>query len=143
MDAPTWRGAYDRFLILPQGRLNIIDFDFYARVAERGQPERDIWQFSWAGRRRFDPVWEMVLEGSTGFSGSFARQVTLNQTTANEEQTRDLLNALELSASEGAVVLQGGPLCRQRRKSPGVRSPGTPCAGCQRKIRWHVYRPSR
>ena len=29
MDAPTWRGAYDRFLILPQGRLNIIDFDFY------------------------------------------------------------------------------------------------------------------
>ncbi|MEC8941887.1 MAG: hypothetical protein VYC95_04090, partial [Verrucomicrobiota bacterium] len=40
MDAPTWRGAYDRFLILPQGRLNIIDFDFYRRVAERGNSER-------------------------------------------------------------------------------------------------------
>ena len=25
MDAPTWRGAYDRWLILPQGRLNIIE----------------------------------------------------------------------------------------------------------------------
>ena len=45
MDAPTWRGAYDRFLILPQGRLNIIDFDFYRRVAERGQSEEDIWRF--------------------------------------------------------------------------------------------------
>ncbi len=33
MDAPTWRGAYDRFLILPQGRLNIIDFYFYGGAA--------------------------------------------------------------------------------------------------------------
>ncbi len=107
MDAPTWRGAYDRFLILPQGRLNIIDFDFYRRVAERGQPERSIWQFSWAGRRRFDPVWEMVLEGSTGVSGSFARQVTLNAASAEDEVTTNLLNALELSASEGAIVLEG------------------------------------
>ncbi|MDA1052942.1 MAG: ankyrin repeat domain-containing protein [Planctomycetota bacterium] len=106
MDAPTWRGAYDRFLILPQGRLNIIDFDFYERVAQRGQPERDIWQFSWAGRRRFDPVWDMVLEGSTGQCGSFARQVTLNQFTAKDELTHELLSALEVAASEGAVVLQ-------------------------------------
>jgi len=107
MDAPTWRGAYDRFLILPQGRLNIIDFDFYARVAEQGIPERNVWQFSWAGRRRFDPVWEMVLEGSTGFSGSLGRQVTLDATTATEQLSRDLLSALELSASEGAVILAG------------------------------------
>ncbi|SVA84941.1 uncharacterized protein METZ01_LOCUS137795, partial [marine metagenome] len=47
MDAPTWRGAYDRFLILPQGRLNIIDFDFYRRLAREGVPERKIWQRSW------------------------------------------------------------------------------------------------
>jgi YVTN family beta-propeller protein len=106
MDAPTWRGAYDRFLILPQGRLNIIDFDFYRRVAERGIPERNVWQFSWAGRRRFDPVWNMVLEGSTGFSGSFARQVTLNNASANDHLTDDMLSALELSASEGAIVLE-------------------------------------
>jgi YVTN family beta-propeller protein len=106
MDAPTWRGAYDRFLILPQGRLNIIDFDFYQRVAERGIPERNVWQFSWGGRRRFDPVWKMVLEGSTGYSGSFARQVTLNEETAGDDLTDDILSALELSASEGAIVLE-------------------------------------
>ena len=94
MDAPTWRGAYDRFLILPQGRLNIIDFPFYRRVAEQGIPERSVWQFSWGGRRAFDPVWEMVLEGSTGFSGTFARQVTVNQTTANTTLTSSLLNSL-------------------------------------------------
>lgn len=106
MDAPTWRGAYDRFLILPQGRLNIIDFDFYRHVAEDGNDERRIWQFSWAGRQAFDPVWNMVLEGSTGFSGSFARQITLNQSTHDDPLTTDLLDALEVSASEGAVILQ-------------------------------------
>jgi YVTN family beta-propeller protein len=107
MDAPTWRGANDRFLILPQGRLNIIEFDFYERVAQRGIPERNVWQFSWGGRRRFDPVWNMVLEGSTGVSGSFARQITLSQASANDDLTDDLLSALELSAGEGAVVLEG------------------------------------
>ena len=106
MDAPTWRGAYDRFLILPQGRLNIIDFDFYRRVAEAGNSERRIWQFSWGGRRRFDPVWDMVLEGSTGFSGTFARQVSLNAASADEPLTTALLDALESTAREGGVVLQ-------------------------------------
>ena len=107
MDAPTWRGAYDRWLILPQGRLNIIDFDFYQRVAEQGAPERNVWQFSWGGRKRFDPVWDMVLEGSTGFSGAFARQVTLNQKSAEAALTADLLDALEQAARDGGVVLQG------------------------------------
>ena len=106
MDAPTWRGAYDRFLILPQGRLNIIDFDFYRRITAEGIPERKMWRLSWRGLKRFDPVWDMVLEGSTGFSGSFARQVTLNKSTANEKLTGELLDALEASATEGGVVLQ-------------------------------------
>jgi YVTN family beta-propeller protein len=105
MDAPTWRGAYDRFLILPQGRLNIIDFDFYRHVAERGIPERELWRFSWRSKPRFDPVWNMVLEGSTGFSGTFARQISLNKQTVDERQTNDLLSALESSADEGAIVL--------------------------------------
>ncbi len=119
MDAPTWRGAYDRFLILPQGRLNIIDFDFYRRVAEQGIPERNVWQFSWGGRRAFDPVWEMVLEGSTGHSGSFARQVTLNESTVDEPLTSDLLDALETSCSEGGVVLQGeGVFLGQNKATP-------------------------
>ena len=106
MEAPTWRGAYDRFLILPQGRLNIVEFDFYRRVAERGQPEEEIWRFSWGGRRRFNPIWNMVVEGSTGFSGSFARQVTLNKTSANADLTLDILNALEVAAGEDAIVLE-------------------------------------
>ena len=107
MDAPTWRGAYDRWMFLPQGRLNIIDFDFYRSVAERGAPERSVWRLAWGGRKRFDPVWNMVLEGSTGFSGTFARQVTLNQSTASAAFTASLWDALEEAAAEGAVVLQG------------------------------------
>ncbi|MSQ97146.1 MAG: hypothetical protein EXR98_21695 [Gemmataceae bacterium] len=119
MDAPTWRGAQDRWLILPQGRLNIIDFDFYRKVAEKGTPERNVWQFSWGGRTRFDPVWDMVLEGSTGFSGAFARQVTLGKKSAGEELTADLLSALELSASEGAVVLEGeGVFIKDKKAEP-------------------------
>jgi YVTN family beta-propeller protein len=106
METPTWRGAYDRFLILPQGRLNIIDFPFYRRVAEEGIPEREMWRFSWGGRSRFDPVWEMVLEGSTGFSGSLGRQVTINSANTEDALSNDLLDALELSSSEGAIVLQ-------------------------------------
>ena len=120
MDAPTWRGAYDRFLILPQGRLNIIDFDFYRRVAEAGNTERRIWQFSWGGRRRFDPIWDMVLEGSTGFSGSFARQVTLNQSTAKDILTSSLLSALESAAGEGGVVLQCEGIILEDEKSNPV-----------------------
>ena len=37
MDAPTWRGAYDRFLILPQGRLNIIDLSLI-HISEPTRP---------------------------------------------------------------------------------------------------------
>ncbi len=107
MDAPTWRGAYDRWLMLPQGRVNIIDFNFYRNITAVGTPEQQMWQFSWQTRPFFDPVWNMVLEGSTGFSGSFARNVTLNRETADEPLTAELLDALELSAAEGGVVLQG------------------------------------
>jgi YVTN family beta-propeller protein len=106
MDAPTWRGAQDRWLILPQGRLNIIEFDFFRRVIEKGALEREIWQFSWGGRTRFDSVWDMVLEMSAGFSGAFARQLTLNTTTASDKLTIDLLAALESAAADGAVVLE-------------------------------------
>ncbi len=106
MDAPTWRGAYDRFLILPQGRLNIIEFPFYRNVAERGNSEEEIWRFSWGGRRRFNPIWNMVLEGSTGFSGAFARQVTLNSASVSQNLTASLMDALEVSASEDAIVLE-------------------------------------
>lgn len=125
MDAPTWRGAQDRWLILPQGRLNIIDFDFYRAMAERGAPERDVWRMSWGGRPRFDPVWDMVLEMSTGFSGAFARQTTLNKTTAKDEQTADLLTALERSAGDGAVVLEcDGMLLKEKTEPVGLQYDG-------------------
>ena len=111
----------DRFLILPQGRLNIIDFDFYRRIAERGIPERNMWQFSWGGRTRFNPVWEMVLEGSTGFSGSYGRQITVNKTTANDEITHDLLNALEDSAKQSAIILEVEGVFTNGEKSSPVK----------------------
>ena len=111
MDAPTWRGAYDRWLILPQGRLNLIDFDFYERITQHGTPERELWQFSWGGRPRFNPIWDMVLEGSTGTPGAFARQVTLNSDLAQKDEqselTQDLLAALEQSARDEGTILQG------------------------------------
>jgi YVTN family beta-propeller protein len=107
MEAPTWRGAYDRWLILPQGRLNIIDFDFYRTVAQQGTDERGVWRLSWANRSRFNPVWDMVLEGSTGFAGAFARNLTLNQASARATLTSELLDALEQSAEGGGIVLQG------------------------------------
>lgn len=106
-DAPTWRGAHDRWRLFPQGLLNLIDFENYRAAAELGIPEQDMWRSSWRHRKRFDPVWNMVLEGSTGFSGAFARQITLNRTSAAAPFTNDLLNALERSASEGGIVLQG------------------------------------
>jgi len=52
-------------------------------------------------------IWEMVLQGSTGFSGSFARQVTLNANTATSTDMVKMLRALEKSAAEGAIELQG------------------------------------
>jgi len=107
MDAPTWRGAQDRWLILPQGRLNIVDFDFFRDIARRGTPERDVWRMSWGGRERFDPVWDMVLEASTGFVGAFGRQVSLDRVTAGDRRTGALLAALEGAAADGSVVLLG------------------------------------
>ena len=107
MDAPTWRGAPDRWLILPQGRLNIVAFDFFAALAERGTPEREVWRLSWAGRPRFDPVWDMVLEAGTGFPGGFGRQVTLSPDTATDPATMALLGALEEAAAAGSLRLAG------------------------------------
>lgn len=107
MEAPTWRGAYDRWLILPQGRLNVIDLDFYRTMANAGAPEQRIWSLSWAQRPRFDPVWNMVTEGSTGFHGAYARQVTLNELSVADSRTDELFEALETAAREGGVVLKG------------------------------------
>ncbi len=101
MEAPTWRGAYERWMVTPQARLNIIDLMEIVQMDD-SFPERDIWILAGAS----PDIWQMVLQGSTGFSGSFARQVTLNAGTAGSPETLRILRALEKSAAEGAVVLQ-------------------------------------
>ena len=108
MEAPTWRGAYDRWLILPQGRANVVDLLSRA-VLDQGIPE----QFMWVGgatqngapNPRF-PFWSMVTEGSTGFSGAFARTVTFDRANATDSGARDLLTALERAAGRGSIVLE-------------------------------------
>ena len=114
MDAPTWRGAYDRFQITPQARTNVIDLMYLAFRRNGFEPqsefnerfyfeEEDIWDLGGASPE----VWQMVLQNSTGFSGSFGRQVTLNEDTADTPLTERLLDALELSGEEGGIILQG------------------------------------
>ena len=105
MDTPTWRGAYDRFLILPQGRINLVTLQPFAELAEQGIPERELWRRTWAQREAFDPVWDMIEEHSTGYSGAFARQATLNQVSLAKPITLDIVNALEQSAREEAIIL--------------------------------------
>lgn len=102
MDAPTWRGAYDRWMLLPQGRLNIIDL---MQIVNMGSsfPERDMWILAGASL----DIWDMVLQTSTGFPGGFARQVTLNSDTARLPETLSLVRALETAAKAGSLILQG------------------------------------
>lgn len=97
MDVPSWRGASDRWKNAPQNRFFFAD---RVRGDTRGFPER-------YGFVDDQDMYQMILEGSVGFSGSLGRQVTLSSTTAREEATTDLLDALEQSASEGGIVLQG------------------------------------
>lgn len=106
MDAPTFRGAMDRFLLTPQGRANILSLPGYKHAANAGLPEEPMWRGAWQNSQRFGPVWDMIVEQSTGFSGSFARQVTLSKDTVDAPLTVDLIAALEVSATESGVVLQ-------------------------------------
>ena len=101
MDAPTWRGAYERWMILPQGRINIADLMDIVNMDD-SFPERDIWILAGASAN----IWRMVVEGGTGFAGSFARQLTLNASTAAAPETTAMLRALEIAANDGAIRLQ-------------------------------------
>ena len=102
MEAPTWRGAYDRWMITPQARLNIIDLLNIAGIDNRFN-ERDMWILAGAS----PDIWEMVIQGSTGQSGAFARQVTLNDASASLSITNQILDALELAARAQAILLEG------------------------------------
>ena len=97
MDVPSWRGANDRWKNAPQNRFFFAD---NVRGDTRGFPER----FGFTSDR---DMFQMILEGSVGFSGALGRQTTLNRRTARHPATTYLLDALEQSADEGGVVLHG------------------------------------
>ena len=96
MDVPSWRGANDRWKNAPQNRFFFADL---VRGDTRGFPER----FGFTADR---DMFQMIVEGSMGFSGALGRQVTLNEATAELAATKDLLRALEIAANAGGVVLQ-------------------------------------
>lgn len=101
MDAPTWRGAYDRWMILPQGRLNIIDLMNIVGMPDHF-PEQRIWELAGAS----SDVWNMVTEGSTGFSSRIGQQAVLTRDTIDAGQ-RANIRALTLEATNGGISLQG------------------------------------
>jgi YVTN family beta-propeller protein len=102
MDAPTWRGAYDRWMILPQGRINVIDLMNIVGMPDHF-PEEEMWKLAGAT----DSTWQMVVESNTGQSGSFGRQITLMANTVDQERSNRVMAALEQSAIEEGIVLQG------------------------------------
>ncbi|MCY3859345.1 MAG: hypothetical protein OXG25_10620 [Gammaproteobacteria bacterium] len=110
MDLPSWRGASDRWKNAPQNRFFFVD---QVGGDTRGFPER----FSFTQSQK---MYQMILEGSVGAPGSFARQVTLNSATADADITEDLLGALELADQEGAIVLEGEGILLSSEGEPSI-----------------------
>ena len=105
MDAPTWRGAYDRWIVTPQARFNAIDLiERIGMDLEGDIPEQEVWFHAGA---RTQANWDMVLEYGTGFSGTFARQVTLNESTVESDSSNRILDALIAAARSDSVLLHG------------------------------------
>jgi YVTN family beta-propeller protein len=105
MDAPSFRGIQDRWLVLPQGRVNMVDL--YGTNGAKGFDEKDMWLRIISGST--SSQWQMFLEASMGYSGSFARQITFNSTLTIplESKLQNLLVAMENAAEVGAVSLLG------------------------------------
>lgn len=105
MDAPSFRGIQDRWLVLPQGRVNMVEL--YGTNGAKGFDEKDMWLRIISGST--SRQWQMFLEASMGYSGSFARQITLNtsSTMPLEANLENLLLAMEKAAEVGSVSLLG------------------------------------
>ena len=101
MDAPTWRGAYDRWMILPQGRLNISDLLRILSIPDHF-PEQDIWRVAGSSEK----IWRMVLEGSTGHTGSLGSQIDMTPGTALSASEVEKLGTLLSAADAGTVALR-------------------------------------
>ena len=105
MDAPTWRGAYDRWIVTPQARFNVIDLIERIGMDLDGDiPEQEVWFHAGA---RTQANWDMVLEFGTGFSGSFARQATLSESTVESDMSNRIIDTLITAAESGMVQLHG------------------------------------
>ncbi|MEM7434309.1 MAG: hypothetical protein AAF436_04085 [Myxococcota bacterium] len=125
MDAPTFRGLTDRHLLLPNGRSGMWDFvsrDGFNEVPwdpANGPDELYSWGLTFGteilpianristGRGPFE-LFQLFEETSTGFSGVFARQVTLGASGAplGARETA-LLDRLEAVAADGLIDLRG------------------------------------
>ena len=105
MDAPTWRGAYDRWMILPQGRLNISDLLRILSIPDHF-PEQDIWRVAGSSEQ----IWRMVLEGSTGHTGSLGSQIGMTPGTALSAPELEKLATLLSAADAGTVALRASLL---------------------------------
>jgi YVTN family beta-propeller protein len=131
MQAPTFRGLSDRHLLLPNGRAGMWDL---LDGQSLGFPVNEVdWDpsngpdelFSWGltfgteslplanrnstGRGPFE-IFQLFEETSTGFSGAFARQVTLDASATSGDQaarTDALLDLLEAADRDGQVDLRG------------------------------------
>jgi len=126
-DAPTFRGIQDRWLQTPNGRALLYDLLVLAPTLsevpwrfETGHDELASWAMGFGTPTTpainrinfgFGPfaVWQMFLEGGTGFSGAFARQVTIDARAAgaSRPETEARLADLERAAADGVIELSG------------------------------------
>ena len=125
-DAPTMRGINDRFLLFSAGVTNIFENLILSSFISDapwtpadGPDEFANWALAFGSANApgafrdvyntgpFD-IFEMVEEGSTGYSGALGRQVTLNaRTTASELPAANAtLDILERAADDGIIALQ-------------------------------------
>jgi YVTN family beta-propeller protein len=143
-DAPTFRGLTDRHLLLPNGRagmwplLQLRAVNDVPRNPNRGPDELYSWgmtfgseNFPLANRSSLGTgpfaLFQLFEEGSTGFSATFGRQVTLNATTTSADQvdaTRSLLQRLEEADDEGVIDLRAeGVRLNPAGRALGPREP--------------------
>ena len=111
---PSFRGITDRFLMTNNGRFGGMEHQL--RPLPDGPDEKTFavgglmlggGMFVDGGYTEQGP-WQMLLENAQqGTSGAYARQVTLNAVSIEDEQTLIVLDALESVAAGGAVSLRG------------------------------------
>lgn len=124
MDAPTFRGLTDRHLLLPNGRAGMWDLLIRTNLNEvpwdpaHGPDELYSWGLTFgteaipienrvsSGRGPFE-LFQLFEETSTGFSGMFARQATLDAISTADAHTTTLVDRLERAAADGVVDLRG------------------------------------